>query len=106
FPLHERGLAAGILSISALMAPAVGPTLGGYLITYASWPLIFYINVPVGLIAIIMAILLLRERSSGDRVHFDLPGFVLVASGLAAVLYALSSATTYGWGAPSVLITL
>jgi EmrB/QacA subfamily drug resistance transporter len=106
FPAHERGLAVGILSISALMAPAIGPTLGGYLVTYASWPLIFYINVPVGLVAITMALLLLRERSSQGRVHFDLPGFVLVASGLAAVLYALSTATISGWGAPSVLVTL
>jgi len=106
FPLHERGLATGILSISALMAPAVGPTLGGYLVTYANWPLIFYINVPVGLVAIIMALLLLRERPSQGRVDFDLPGFVLVASGLAAVLYALSIATISGWGTPSVLITL
>lgn len=106
FAPQERGLATGVLSISALMAPAVGPTLGGYLVTYASWSLVFYINVPVGIAAIIMALLLLRERPSEERARFDLPGFVLVASGLAAVLYALSNASTYGWGSPSVLISL
>jgi DHA2 family multidrug resistance protein len=106
FPPQERGLATGILSISALMAPAVGPTFGGYIVTYAAWPLIFYINVPVGVVAIIMALLLLRERTSEGRVHFDLPGFVLAAIGLAAVLYALSSASNSGWSSPSVLITL
>jgi len=106
FPPQERGLATGILSISALMAPAVGPTLGGYLVTYANWPLIFYINVPVGVVAIIMALLLLRERPSEDRARFDLPGFVLVASGLASMLYALSNASIVGWSSPSVLITL
>jgi DHA2 family multidrug resistance protein len=106
FPPQERGLATGILSVSALMAPAVGPTLGGYLVTYADWPLIFYINVPIGVIAIIMALLLLRERPSEDRARFDLPGFVLAASGLAAVLYALSNASISGWSSPSVLVTL
>ncbi len=106
FPPQQRGLAIGILSISALMAPAVGPTLGGYLVTYADWPLIFYINMPVGVVAIIMALLLLRERPSEGRALFDLPGFVLVASGLAAVLYALSNASISGWSSPSVLVTL
>jgi DHA2 family multidrug resistance protein len=106
FPPNERGLAAGILSISALLAPAVGPTLGGYLATYADWRLIFYINVPVGVVAIILALLLLRERPAEGRQHFDLPGFVLVASGLAAVLFALSSVSISGWNSPAVQVTL
>lgn len=106
FPPQQRGLATGILSISALMAPAIGPTLGGYLVTYADWPLIFYINVPIGIIAIIMAIVLLRERSSEGRMRFDLLGFVLVAVGLATTLYALSNASIYGWSSPSVFVPL
>ncbi len=106
FPPQQRGLATGILSISALMAPAVGPTLGGYFVTYADWRLIFFINVPVGVIAILMGIVLLRERPADGRARFDLPGFVLAASGLAAVLYALSNASISGWGSPTVLVTL
>ncbi len=106
FPVQQRGLASGILSISALMAPAIGPTLGGYIVTYASWPLIFYLNVPVGIVGIILALWLLRPHASEGRVHFDLPGFVLVAVGLASVLYALSNATVSGWGSTPVLVTL
>jgi EmrB/QacA subfamily drug resistance transporter len=106
FPPQQRGLATGILSISALMAPAVGPTLGGYFVTYADWRLIFFINVPVGVIAILMGIVLLQERPADGRARFDLPGFVLAASGLAAVLYALSNASNSGWGSPTVLVTL
>ncbi len=106
FPPHERGLATGILSISALLAPAVGPTLGGYLVTYADWRLIFYINMPVGVVGVVMALLLLRERPSEGRARFDLPGFVLAATGLAAVLYALSNASLSGWNSPVVLVTL
>lgn len=106
FPPQERGLASGLLSISALMAPAIGPTLGGYLVTYADWPLIFYINVPVGVVAILLALLLLRERSSDEHVRFDLPGFALIAIGLSSILYALSQASIAGWEDPSVLIPL
>jgi EmrB/QacA subfamily drug resistance transporter len=106
FPPNERGLAVGVLGVSALMAPAIGPTLGGYFVTFVDWRLIFYINVPVGVIAIIMALLLLRERPSEGRSRFDLPGFVLAATGLAAVLYALSNAPSYGWDSPLVLVTL
>ena len=106
FPPNERGLAVGVLGVSALMAPAIGPTLGGYFVTFVAWRMIFYINVPVGIVAIIMAWLLLRERPSEARARFDLPGFVLAAGGLAAVLYALSNAPTYGWDSPSILITL
>jgi EmrB/QacA subfamily drug resistance transporter len=106
FPPQQRGLATGILSISALMAPAIGPTLGGYIVTYADWPLIFYINVPVGVVGLIMALLLLRERPSQAHARFDLPGFLLVASGLAAVLYGLSNASISGWNSPSVVATL
>ncbi len=106
FPVHQRGLATGLLGISSLMAPAIGPTLGGYLVTYASWRLIFFINVPLGIVGIILALLLLRPNPSEKRARFDLPGFALAATGLAAVLYALSNASISGWSSPTVLVTL
>lgn len=103
FPPQERGLASGIFGIAALLAPAVGPTLGGYFITFLDWPLIFFINVPIGLLGLILAILLLREVRSETQSPFDIPGFLLAAAGLTAVLYALSSASTDGWGSSTVL---
>jgi EmrB/QacA subfamily drug resistance transporter len=106
FPPQQRGIATGIMSISSLMAPAVGPTLGGYFVTYANWRLIFYINVPVGIVAIILGMVLLRERLAEGRAQFDPPGFVLAATGLASVLYALSNASLDGWSSPSILVAL
>lgn len=103
FPLEERGLAGGVFAVAALLAPAVGPVLGGYFITYASWPLIFYINIPVGLVGLLLGIVLLREVPSALRTPFDFPGFLLAAGGLAGVLYALSDASTDGWGSGKVL---
>ncbi len=103
FPLEERGLAGGVFAVAALLAPAVGPTLGGYLITYASWQWIFFINIPVGLLGLLLGSVLLREVQPASRTPFDLPGFLLGALGLAAVLYALSDASTDGWGSGKVL---
>ena len=60
FPLQQRGLASGLLGIAALLAPAVGPTLGGYFVTYVNWQLIFFVNVPIGIVGIVLAVILLR----------------------------------------------
>src|SRR5207244_3051510 len=61
FPPNERGRAMGLFGIPALLAPALGPTFGGYLVTYAGWQAIFYVNLPVGIIAVILAAIYLRE---------------------------------------------
>ena len=103
FPPQQRGLASGLLGIAALLAPAVGPTLGGYFVTYVNWQLIFFVNVPIGIAGMLLAVMLLREVRAETLTRFDVPGFVLAATGLAAVLYALSDASTDGWGSGKVL---
>ncbi|QBD80930.1 DHA2 family efflux MFS transporter permease subunit [Ktedonosporobacter rubrisoli] len=103
FPVNERGTAMGFLGIPILLAPAFGPTLGGYFVTFADWQFIFYINVPIGILAIVLGMLLLREAVINARAQFDIPGFIFSATGLAALLYALSDASTDGWGSVKVL---
>ncbi|HEY3991868.1 MAG TPA: DHA2 family efflux MFS transporter permease subunit [Ktedonobacteraceae bacterium] len=103
FPPAERGMAMGAFGVPALLAPAIGPTLGGYLVTYAGWQLIFYINVPIGLIAIVLSLLFIREFRAETRQRFDFLGCFFVALGLATTLYGLSSASTDGWGSATVL---
>lgn len=103
FPPQERGMAMGIMGVPLLFAPALGPTMGGYLITYASWQLIFYINVPIGIIGLILGMLLLREVPREARMRFDLAGFLLVAVGLGTVLYGFSQVSTDGWSSTTVL---
>jgi DHA2 family multidrug resistance protein len=103
FPPHERGTAMGLFGIPALLAPAIGPTLGGYLVTSVDWQLIFYINVPVGIIAVILASVFLRESRPEAHLSFDVLGFVFAALGLAMVLYGLSDASTDGWGSSKIL---
>src|ERR1700730_9258291 len=106
FPPQQRGLAGGLFAIAALLAPAVGPTLGGYFVTYMDWQWIFFVNVPIGIAGIILAIVLLREVRTGTKTRFDVPGFLLAAVGLASVLYGLSDASTDGWGSAKVLGSL
>ncbi|GER87706.1 putative MFS-type transporter YhcA [Dictyobacter vulcani] len=102
FPPEERGTAMGFLGIPILLAPAFGPTLGGYLVTYADWQLIFYINLPIGILGTLLGFFFLRE-SQAHRVNFDLMGFVFASIGLASMLYGLSDANTDGWGSATVL---
>jgi DHA2 family multidrug resistance protein len=106
FPPQQRGLAGGLFAIAALLAPAVGPTLGGYFVSYVDWRLIFFVNVPIGILGVILAILLLREVRAETRTRFDVPGFVLAAVGLASILYGLSDASSDGWGSVKVLGSL
>ena len=103
FAPGERGLALGTLGIPTLLAPALGPILGGYIVTFASWQLIFFINIPIGIVAVILATLFLREARAPERSRFDLTGFITAAYGLAALLYAFSETTTAGWGSVKVL---
>jgi EmrB/QacA subfamily drug resistance transporter len=103
FPPQERGAAMGFFGIPALLAPALGPTLGGYLVTFAGWQLIFYINVPIGILAFFLATIFLREARPEANTTFDFLGFIFVALGLGLVLYALSSASTDGWGSTTVV---
>ncbi|HEY0754884.1 MAG TPA: DHA2 family efflux MFS transporter permease subunit [Ktedonobacteraceae bacterium] len=103
FPPEERGVAMGSFGVPALLAPAIGPTLGGYLVTYAGWQLIFFINVPIGIVAFVLSMLFIREFRAGTRQRFDFLGCFLVALGLATVLYGLSSASTDGWASTTVV---
>ena len=103
-PPGQRGSVMGLFGIPVLLAPAIGPTLGGYLVEYVDWRWIFTLNVPVGALAILFGLVLLREtpRQSGGR--FDWAGFVLAATGFSAALLALSKAPADGWTAPHIVV--
>ncbi len=103
FPPNERGTAMGTLGIPILLAPALGPTVGGYIVTYLNWPLIFYINVPIGIVGFILAFFLLHEYRPDANPSFDLPGFLFSAAGLSATLYAFSDVSKDSWGSTKVL---
>ena len=106
FPPNERGAAATVLTIPTVVAPAVGPVLGGFLVTKVSWHWIFLVNVPIGLFGLFMAITFLQEHKEPSAGRFDALGFVLSGGGLALVLYGLSRGPSAGWGSLEVRGTL
>ena len=97
FPPEERGLAMGVYGIGATFGPAIGPTLGGYLTDQFSWHLIFYINIPIGLIGIVLAAIILSPDKHKKQMDFDILGFFTMAVFLGSLLAALSQGQREGW---------
>jgi EmrB/QacA subfamily drug resistance transporter len=101
---RDRNVALGIYGAASGSGAAVGVLLGGLLTSYLSWSWIFFINVPVGIAAIALTPLLLREsRADLAHRHFDLPGAASVTAGLMLLVYATTRAASAGWGATSTL---
>jgi EmrB/QacA subfamily drug resistance transporter len=101
---RERNVALGIYGAASGSGAAAGVLLGGVLTSYLSWSWIFFINVPVGLAAIALTPLLLREsRADLPYRHFDFAGAASVTSGLMLLVYAMTRATTDGWGSGTTL---
>ncbi len=108
FPPHQRGIAIGFWAISAAASVSFGPLIGGYLIDNFNWQLIFDVNIPVGIFAILATIVIQREYKNLKLRSFDLIGFISVATFLPLTLYALSegnaATNSSGWSAPYILI--
>ncbi len=103
FPPAERIAASAVLVIPTVVAPATGPVIGGYLAEYQSWHWIFFINIPIGVIAFILSAIYLREEKHAAPGRFDIPGFVLGAAGMLSVMYALAEAGLHGFGGTRVV---
>jgi EmrB/QacA subfamily drug resistance transporter len=103
FPPAERIKANQVLIVPTLLAPALGPVIGGALVDGLSWRWIFYINLPVGVAAVLVGLLFLPAGSEHPVGRFDLPGFLLTAAGFPLLMYALSTGSSSGWGSALVL---
>jgi len=101
FPPEKRGLAFSLYGVTAIVAPSIGPTLGGWITDNYSWRWIFYINLPVGLIALFLVYRLIEDpayisRNVGRALRVDYIGFGLLAIGVGAL--QTGSAQTLFWG--------
>ena len=98
FPPARRGTAMGVFGVGVIMAPALGPALGGFLIDEFSWRAVFYLVIPSCLAGIVLAPLFLPEREhQGPPPAFDGPGFMLISAAIAAFLTALGNGQRQGW---------
>lgn len=103
FPAREIGTALGFFGIALVVAPAMGPILGGVLVDADLWRYIFFLNLPIGIIGVFLGSRFLRNEKRPIKPVFDPMGLVTAAVGFGSVLYAASQAEVYGWTAGSTL---
>ncbi|GLY75487.1 DHA2 family efflux MFS transporter permease subunit [Actinoallomurus iriomotensis] len=106
FPPDKRAVPSVIWGFAAGVAGVAGPTVGGLLVTHWSWRWIFYVNVPVGVITLIAAILLIPDLRVGQRRRLDLLGVALVSLALFAITFALVEGEHYDWGTVRSFVTI
>ena len=106
FPPAERLRAAAILTVPTTLAPALGPVLGGLLVTELSWRWVFYVNLPLGVATFTFGLLFLQQQKQDRPGRFDLAGFLLSGVGLGLLMYGVSEGPNLGWSRPDVLVTI
>lgn len=106
FPPEERLRASAILTVPTTFAPALGPVVGGLLVTDLSWRWVFYVNVPIGLAALAFGAIFLEHSPEAQPGRFDVRGFVLSGLGFGLLMYGVSEGPESGWGSADVLATI
>jgi EmrB/QacA subfamily drug resistance transporter len=106
FPPEDRIRMAGLLTIPTTFAPALGPVLGGLLVTEASWRWVFFVNVPIGAAAFVFGFAFLNGAIEPRPGTFDIPGFALAGAGLGTLMYGVSEGPIRGWDSVPVLATI
>jgi EmrB/QacA subfamily drug resistance transporter len=106
FPPQRRGAAMGIWGAVAGVATIAGPTLGGFLITYIDWRWIFYVNLPVGILAIVLAFVYIPDLRPGRQHGWDLPGIGLSTAALFLIVFGLIEGQRYSWSTVTGVISI
>ena len=106
FPAERRGAAFGVWGAVAGVATIAGPTLGGLLVTAFDWRYIFFINVPIGMVVLVLTPFLIPDLRTGRKHSFDIGGVVLASLALLAICYALVEGQKYNWGTIKSFISI
>ena len=105
FPKRQHGTAVGIWGALGTAAAALGPSIGGILVTYVKWHWIFFINVPIGIAAFVFALIVVPERKRADAAGtVDIGGILLSAGGLFCLVLALTQGNDWGWTSWRILL--
>jgi EmrB/QacA subfamily drug resistance transporter len=98
FPAEKLNAAIGVWGAVLGASTAAGPIIGGLLVQHINWEACFYVNVPVGLIALTVGLLVLRETPPSPTKSFDVPGILLLSATLFLLVWGLIKGSSYGWG--------
>ncbi|MBA4197675.1 MAG: MFS transporter [Chitinophaga sp.] len=101
FEPKDRPMASGLFGMGLVLGPTLGPTLGGYIIDHASWPLIFMINIPIGIIATLLSFYFIEQKEQEGKnkknIHIDYNGIILLAAGIGCLQYVLERGESEDW---------
>ncbi|MEU2603108.1 MFS transporter [Streptomyces albus] len=105
FPPRKFGMAVGIWAMVSSVSTALGPIVGGLLVEHVNWESVFYINAPIGIIALLFSMWVLPQskNTAAAQERFDIPGVVLLALGLLAVVFGVVKGETWGWTSAGTL---
>ena len=109
YPPAKRGMAQAIYGLGVIIGPTLGPPLGGYIVYHASWPLIFYINIPIGVIATLLTLQFVRSPKYGEKSavrDIDWLGIGLLALTVGSLQYVLEKGQDDDWFSSGLIITL
>ena len=106
FPVSKRGTAMGVLGLILMFAPAIGPTLSGFIIEQFNWRALFYLVAPIAIIIFTIGFILLKDKKEKVDLHLDKTSLILSSVGFGGLLYGFSSAGNSGWASPQVYLTI
>src|SRR5690625_4297150 len=106
FPVERRGTAMGIFGLVMFVAPAIGPTLSGWVIEHYSWRMLFAIILPFGVFALLYAAIRLKNITPNRKITLDVTSLILSSLGFGGLLYGFSSVGDYGWSSAHVYSTI
>jgi EmrB/QacA subfamily drug resistance transporter len=106
FPPERRGAAFGVWGAVAGVATIAGPTLGGLLVTAFDWRWIFFVNLPIGVIVLVLTGIIIPDLKLGRRHRFDIAGVLLASASLLAICYGLVEGQRYNWGTITSFISI
>lgn len=106
FPIEQRGKAMGMMGLAMIFAPAVGPTLSGWIVEHYSWRVLFYIVLPLAIFSLIYGAFSMKNVTQTSKPKLDLLGVVLSTLGFGGILYGFSDAGNDGWNSDRVIVSL
>ncbi|WP_051086219.1 DHA2 family efflux MFS transporter permease subunit [Heyndrickxia acidiproducens] len=106
FPIEKRGVAMGIFGLILMFAPAIGPTLSGWIIQHYEWRMLFHFVAPIAIVVLLVGFFMLRDKKGKVDMHLDILSLLLSSLGFGGLLYGFSSAGDKGWSSPHVYVTL
>lgn len=106
FPVEERGKAMGLMGVAMIFAPAIGPTLSGWIVEHYDWHVLFYIVLPLAVLAVVFGAFSMKDVIKTSRPNLDYLSVILSTVGFGGLLYGFSEAGTKGWDDAEIVICL